>query len=299
MELQDQLKNMIYSCTNLYHATIGFGLYKTLHYRQYRQIRKNAGLKDIHKGQRCFILGNGPSLADEDLSPLADEYVFTVNQIVRNKQFQSMKTNYHFWADPTFFKIDKNNPADMELLNTMKSVDTDENRPLCFFPIEQEEFVEKFQLNEDLNIQYYKSKMFFTKGYPYKINYAKYTPYFGTVVQWAIMMAVFMGFREIYLLGVDSTGIIANINSALKQDNSESYGYHVTENEKARMESLIDSNQTLNKYLRSFIYLLDAYRFIRQYCNKRGIKLINCSSRTLIDSIPRKTLNEILSETSQ
>ena len=37
--------------------------------------RMNA-LRDIHQGQRCFIIGNGPSLRNMDLSPLAKEHTF-------------------------------------------------------------------------------------------------------------------------------------------------------------------------------------------------------------------------------
>ncbi len=33
-------------------------------------IRQLAALKDIHRGQRCFIIGNGPSLKKTDLSRL-------------------------------------------------------------------------------------------------------------------------------------------------------------------------------------------------------------------------------------
>lgn len=38
-------------------------------------------LKDIHKGQRCFIIGNGPSLNQTDISKLQGEYTFGMNRI--------------------------------------------------------------------------------------------------------------------------------------------------------------------------------------------------------------------------
>ena len=38
-------------------------------------------LKDIHRGKRCFILGNGPSLRQTDLTKLKDEYTFGLNRI--------------------------------------------------------------------------------------------------------------------------------------------------------------------------------------------------------------------------
>ncbi len=38
-------------------------------------------LKDVHKGQRCFILGNGPSLKNTDVSKLKHEYTFGMNRV--------------------------------------------------------------------------------------------------------------------------------------------------------------------------------------------------------------------------
>lgn len=38
-------------------------------------------MKDIHRGKRCFIIGNGPSLKNTDLSKLKDEYTFGMNRI--------------------------------------------------------------------------------------------------------------------------------------------------------------------------------------------------------------------------
>lgn len=37
--------------------------------------------KDAHRGQRCFILGNGPSLRKTDLSRLKGEFTFGLNRI--------------------------------------------------------------------------------------------------------------------------------------------------------------------------------------------------------------------------
>lgn len=44
-------------------------------------IRRLAALKDIHKGKRAFIIGNGPSLRQTDLSKLRNEFTFGMNRI--------------------------------------------------------------------------------------------------------------------------------------------------------------------------------------------------------------------------
>ncbi|MCQ3936402.1 MAG: hypothetical protein DPW18_05070 [Chloroflexi bacterium] len=44
-------------------------------------IRRLAALKDIHKGKRAFIIGNGPSLKQTDLGKLKNEITFGLNRI--------------------------------------------------------------------------------------------------------------------------------------------------------------------------------------------------------------------------
>ena len=43
--------------------------------------RRLAALKNTHIGERCFIIGNGPSLKQTDLSLLRDEVTFGMNRI--------------------------------------------------------------------------------------------------------------------------------------------------------------------------------------------------------------------------
>jgi uncharacterized Rossmann fold enzyme len=52
-----------------------------LHPWRRESIRRLAALKDIHKGQRAFIIGNGPSLRQTDLSRLKNEFTFGMNRI--------------------------------------------------------------------------------------------------------------------------------------------------------------------------------------------------------------------------
>jgi 6-hydroxymethylpterin diphosphokinase MptE-like len=50
--------------------------------RERRQSRQRlAALKDRHLGERCFIIGNGPSLQRTDLSRLRKEFTFGMNRI--------------------------------------------------------------------------------------------------------------------------------------------------------------------------------------------------------------------------
>jgi hypothetical protein len=53
----------------------------TLHPWRRASIEQLARLKDIHRGERCFIIGNGPSLKQTDLTRLKNEFTFGTNRI--------------------------------------------------------------------------------------------------------------------------------------------------------------------------------------------------------------------------
>jgi len=53
----------------------------TLHPWRRDSIRRIAALKDTHRGERCFILGNGPSLKNTDLKKLKEEFTIGLNRI--------------------------------------------------------------------------------------------------------------------------------------------------------------------------------------------------------------------------
>lgn len=53
----------------------------TFHPLRRASIARLAALKDTHKGQRCFIIGNGPSLKNTDLSKLKNEFTFGMNRV--------------------------------------------------------------------------------------------------------------------------------------------------------------------------------------------------------------------------
>lgn len=52
----------------------------TLDRRGRESARSLRTMKDRYRGERCFIIGNGPSLRDMDLAPLRDEHTFGLNR---------------------------------------------------------------------------------------------------------------------------------------------------------------------------------------------------------------------------
>jgi len=65
-----------------------------LHPWRRTSIARLAALKNIHQGERCFIIGNGPSLKDTDVSMLKDEFTFGMNRIYLAFEDWGFRTTY-------------------------------------------------------------------------------------------------------------------------------------------------------------------------------------------------------------
>lgn len=287
----NKLTDVYYRLHNIKTKYVRWPFYTQIHKDEVKLLELNSQFKDAYKGERCFIFGNGPSLKELDFSRFSNEYTFTVNQLSRNPQFESLKTNFHFWADPVFFNIDLNKPEDIELLNVMKAVHSKDNSPKVFYPIDTLEFVKKYELDRCLDVHYFKSELHFLNN-TNNLDYTKIVPAFGTVVQWCITMAIYMGFTEIYLLGCDNTGIINNIQSAMKVAVTE-YNYQISENEQNRMERQLD-NKRLYDFVSTYGEILLDYEYLFDYCVKHSIKLRNCTPQSAIDCIPKEDLKIVL-----
>lgn len=58
-------------------------------------IQRLAGLRDSRKGERCFIIGNGPSLRNTDMSRLRDEATIGMNRIYLMFPELGFQTSYY------------------------------------------------------------------------------------------------------------------------------------------------------------------------------------------------------------
>lgn len=52
----------------------------TFHNWQRDSVKRLMELKDLHRGERCFLIGNGPSINKMDLSKLREEYTICTNK---------------------------------------------------------------------------------------------------------------------------------------------------------------------------------------------------------------------------
>ena len=257
-------------------------------------LKENKKFHNCHLGKRCFILGNGPSLKSLDFGLLANEITFTVNQLPRNPNFPKLKTNYHFFADPVFFSLKDDAAEDLEVLDVIKNVNTVDNKPIVFYKLEAYNFIRTRHLDEILNVVYYDH--YFTNmnhACKHYIDLTRPVPEVSTVVQYAIMTAVYMGFKEIYLLGCDCSGFVSAAQAKLKQAEKSLYSYEISENEKKRME-IRATKMSIKEELRMHLEWFEYYESLFKYCRRFGVKLYNATEGGLLDCLPQVKLADVM-----
>ena len=138
-------------------------------------------MRDRFKGERCFILGNGPSLNKTDLSVLANEYTFGLNRIYLNSAVMGFHTTFLCVTNInviTQFHGDIDNVPSIKFLNN-SGRDLIANRWNTFFM--EHKGIHEF--NTDL------SNGFWCEG--------------STVTYCAMQVAYYLGFSRVILVGVD------------------------------------------------------------------------------------------------
>ena len=256
-------------------------------------IESNDKYKNIHVGERCFIIGNGPSLKKVNLKQLSNEYTITVNQSPRMENFSDIHTNYHVWVDERFFHLSKSDPNDMELLDVMKHVKTAGNSPIIFYKVAAKSMIDEFQLDKDLNISFIMDGFINTNTPNIDFPITAPVPVFSTCIHYAILIAAYMGFKEIYLLGCDCTGILNTINARVENGDNFAYAYNVSEKERKRMHEQ-NKQTTMADEFEWYANLFRTYGMLYSYCEQRGIKLRNATEGSILEEVPKIHLSDVL-----
>ena len=226
--------------------------------------------KNKYEGGRCFIVGNGPSLRIEDLEAIRNEYSFGANRIYN--LFSSTT-----WR-PTFYMS-----VDLDVLrHSWQELDTyDFNEMFLATPLDFDMSLFKnkatrifqdprFVVNKYNDLTAYISEdvsKVFSVGY--------------TVTFTAIQFAIYMGFKEIYLIGMD-------FNFSTKREKSG----------KITKDDSVQDHFYAKKYQATVPFFYDnnlyAYNVAREYAEKHGIRILNATRGGKLEVFERVNMDELI-----
>lgn len=231
-------------------------------------------LKDKYKGKRIFLLGNGPSLNQTELFLLKDEYTMCFNRVNLMLERLNWIPNFYVMTDDLLIK-------DMykEVISDIVPI-----VDFAFFPD-----IHPSNVNVRKRIGEHKNVFYLNTDIP---EFRKDLPNCGinkTVINAGMQIAAYLGFTEIYLLGVDmSFG-----NQQVKKNNSRDW--------KAQKDD--DPNHFDPRYFgkgRSYHNptvreMLEQFNIARTFFDKMGVKIYNAGIGGKLEAFPRVDFSNLFS----
>lgn len=225
----------------------------------YKELTRNKELKEKFKGERCFVVLNGPSIKNYDLDKIKDEVVFCSNAFQLSSYYDIVRPNYHCIIDSDYLGG--------TLLQRLK-----------------ETMQEKDGVSFILNKKIYGNLTEEEK----KRAYAVYPNNFGTrkkirceldgvtsstnnVGLFCVQAAMFMGFKEIIILGLDlAPGPLPTVYGNIEE---EQYGIEVYK-KNSRLE-------LCGFHWYYYLTQLNSF-YVQDEARRRGVEIYNVNKESSI-----------------
>ena len=217
--------------------------------------------KDIHKGKRCFIIGNGPSLQMSDLEILYKnkEICFGVNRIFLGFKDTEWRPDYYVALD--YLLIDNMQEELKQIYDIDKFIRFNPHYKVSDMMPNTNEFIAIVQEDEQFDFSTDISEGICTGE---------------TVVYAAIQIAAYMGFSDIYLLGVDMSMKALGLNA---------------QDEGAHFYKSPDVNENFGQG--NVDTAIEALAFSERYLKKYNVHLYNATRNAIWDDVTKVDFDKL------
>lgn len=283
-------------------------IYPKILTRKYKNIlARNLEIKNIYNGQRCFILGSGPSMKDFDLGRLKDEYVFVVNEFDRHPKFKELRYVHHVIPDTLYFTNDKNSYFWERLKDKSDKTNKD---TIFFFHIKGREMVGKESLFSKNKVYYLRTQGIMSEHFDFNIDLDKTLPWPKNSILSCLMIAAYIGFKEIILLGCEHSYLATNTGPEEGKPRSVNHFYVNEELENTSKMNRVEAEEKLrsrfkwdreieNTYEEKMLIFLQLFKNYRLFYRKvkhqyPDIKIFNATPNSFLDVFPFIKYEEVL-----
>lgn len=217
--------------------------------------KKLKKLQSSYVGQRCFFIGNGPSLNADDLTMLHNnkEVTFAFNRIYNIFDQTEWRPTFYISQDEKILK------GCLDVVDNLKL-------PAKFIPI-QFKWYHGIDIKNAIyfNINWKQKEV--AEEFVFSENIAKEIASADTGMYTAAQLAVYMGFKEIYFIGVD-------------------HHFHISQNNKG--EIVVDNTvkdyftdkyneDKDNLYIPNTEKSTRTYIAIKRHCDRLGVNVYNAT----------------------
>jgi hypothetical protein len=246
-------------------------------------LSRNSELKSKHVGQRCFILATGSSIAKMDLRSLAGEFCIGLNEFHLHPDYEIIRPKYLVFSGFGIHNVEAErhekwyaNYGEITRAISIPLIN------IC-----------DYQLISNLGLLKENEKYFFHLSKTFTELATSEIDATGNLFRsqgvgaMAIQLAIYMGFREIVLVGFDHDWLLRMFDNApthfYEHNKSIIYKGH---NEVADTSVVYQAT--------SLIKLFENYSALNSYAKENKIDIVNATVGGMLDVFPRGNFNELV-----
>ena len=246
------------------------------HFRYTPYGRYMAKIHNSHLGESCFVVGNGPSLTAEDLTTLHERGIpsFAVNRIYKIFPQTPWRPTYYVSTDAVLAR---------DVLPVLDTLPVEQK----FIPLQN-----KYYLGIKVKGAHYFFRNDNRKNDQpegFGLDCTNQVNIRGTVTIACIQLAIHMGYRHIYLLGID-----------------HNFDKVITENGEIIIDPSVKNyfcegydDDVANEVQHDLGNTTKAYWDVRKFTDAHDIDVLNASRQTKLNAFPRLSFEEAVNQIEQ
>ena len=236
-------------------------------------LMRNARFRNMYAGRRCFVIGNGPSLNKQDLTPLANEITIVMNSFNRHPIIEKWQPTFFCMAEP----LETLTPEQIVL--DLKNIAAQAH----FFRIEHKERFDKHRFIDPDKVYYLKTSGVPRSDWPASrqaIDLSQTIPGCQSTAHMAIMIALYLGCSPIYLIGLDHDWLAQPVVSTHFYEGGPDF-------------SMFSYKQMMEMMLNVWVI----HEWIKDVASKQGVVIYNATDGGFLDVFERADYKSIIKAT--
>jgi hypothetical protein len=250
-------------------------------------LKKNIELKDKYNNKRIFILGSGSSILLYDLKVLNNEYVMTQNSFHMHKDISYVDPNIHCVVP--YYQSNKEISIWVDYIADMKARMPNS---LFLWGLNTKALIDKYHEDISEKSYYIRTKYNLLTLKKAKVNISKTIMTIPTVLTQCLTVAIYLGFKEIYLLGFDLDQIC--------HTNDQTYGRFYGMSKITETEFEKYANQRLDVETTDGWYtwwLMNKQFFlIKHFADQNNISIVNGTQGGILSYFKREPIENIIGQ---
>lgn len=244
-------------------------------------LARNERFKNSHQGRRAFVIGNGPSLLTQNLTPLGDEITFTLSAFWKHPILEQWQPTYYCFCDPLLFE------GSEVMKEFFSHVVRKAPRSTFFVPLAAQEVIVAQKLLPAEQTYYFAFHGDLSIREAFDLDLTTLIPGVMTVAQLCIMLAIYMGASPIVLLGMDHDWL------SHQGETKHFYTGHAGLEKHPELRPVL-ADWSYKFLMECQLTCWNAYENLLRLSGRKGTKIVNATAGGFLDVFERTDYKELI-----